>query len=69
MSVRTCIDRPLPRHLLEIARRKSCRGEGAWWCGSRRRSAKLWRNGRTLRVAFLDGIPEVQENVKLHAME
>ena len=31
--------------------------------------AKFWRPGRTLRIKFLDGVPEIQEKVKEYAME
>ncbi len=30
---------------------------------------KLWENGRTLRVKFLDGLPEVQAKVQAIAKE
>src|SRR5262245_28853696 len=30
---------------------------------------KLWENGRTLRVKFLDGVPEVQKKVEAIAKE
>jgi hypothetical protein len=30
-------------------------------------TGKMWRAGRTLRVSFMDGEPEVQEKVKYHA--
>ena len=51
-NIRVCIDRAIPESsTVELATPR----------------AKLWPNGKRLRVRFLDGLPSIQEKVKPYA--
>lgn len=71
-SSRTCFDRRVPLHLTEVAQAIAHKENPANPAPRPEEaaveSAKLWRPGRSLKIAFLDGVPEVQERVKKHAL-
>lgn len=68
---RICFERMLPPKYAKIARQKAIAENPANANASAFEAAvlrsKLWRPGRTLRIAFLDGIPAVQTKVERYA--
>ncbi|HVQ75944.1 MAG TPA: M12 family metallopeptidase [Candidatus Binatia bacterium] len=66
MARRICFDRVLPRDLRRTIRFRAIPG-----AGGRTRAitpiGKLWMNGSTLRVRFVDGTPAQQETVRQFA--
>jgi serralysin len=70
-GARICFERIVPSQFSAAAREKalaenSANGSPFELAGVR---SKLWHPHRTLRVAFLDGLPEVQQQVARHATE
>jgi len=61
-TARLCVDRIVPVEYAQIAREKAIveNPANASPFEAAAVRSKLWRPGRTLRVTFLDGVPEVQ---------
>src|SRR5262245_26179034 len=71
-QIRACIDRVIPTDLQALARAKAIEENPANAPTAFEMAlvtGKMWRPGRTLKVAFLDGDPSVQEKVQQHAQQ
>jgi Matrixin len=71
-TLKVCFDRVVPPELVAVANRKAMEENPANIppaspFEAAAVTAKLWRPGRTLRVRFLDGVPEVQRKVEQYA--
>jgi Matrixin len=66
-----CFERVIPSQYSKIARQIARAENPANGSGfeAAALSSKLWRPGRTLHVAFLDGIPAVQTKVEYYAQQ
>jgi hypothetical protein len=66
---RICFDRIVPPEYVQVARERAVEENPANVSPFEAAAvqSKLWRPGRTLRVTFLDGVPEVQEKVARYA--
>jgi hypothetical protein len=68
-GIRACIDRVIPTELQAIARAKAAEENPANAFEMALVTGKMWKPGRTLTVAFLDGDRSVQEKVKRYAAQ
>lgn len=76
-DLKLCVDRVIPAHLdveakaLALAENPDNGGKADASMSERLAlvKRKMWRNGRTLRVRFLDGTPFLRERVKHYANE
>lgn len=71
-EIHACFDVLLPAELNEVAMQKALEENSnnvspVSPFEAATVNSKLWKPGRTLTVAFLDGIPEVQEKVEFYA--
>ena len=65
----TCIERVIPAEHEEEARTLATEENFANGLEAFGDPKKFWKPGRTLKVRFLDGVPEVQEKVRHYALQ
>lgn len=62
-TLEVCVDRVLPDELLSVAKAKQAQEHDLGPFELALESQKIWKPGRTLRIRFLDGDPQVHQKV------